>query len=220
MVQNLQVGADMSGQQKHNQNFFAPEFLNKELKINGKFECFNTFLDGVKLLQAAQFADQRGYFQELIRDCDFQQLSGGSHILQINQSYSKQYVIRGLHFQKPKPQAKLVQVIHGCICDVAVDLRKSSPTFLQSLSVKLEANKGQCIYIPSGFAHGFSVLSEEATVIYLCSDYFDPSSEHGLLYNDPALNIDWMLSEEQMQKVIVSEKDRNASLHQDLDLFY
>lgn len=216
-ISSLEVGS--KPQSESMQNFFTPEFLVKDVKFNGKFQCYNTTLDGVKVLQAIQFADQRGYFQEIIRDCDFQILTGGKHILQINQSFSVKNVIRGLHYQKPRPQDKLVQVIQGCICDVAVDLRRSSPTFLQSISVKLDANKGQFIYIPAGFAHGFSVLSEQATVCYLCSDYFDPSSEHGLNYNDPCLKVNWMMSPEDFAHAIVSPKDQCSPYYQDLDLF-
>lgn len=167
-----------------------------------------TALPGVMFVHNKSFADDRGYFAEIYRGEEFMQLSGGKPIVQINKSLSKKNVIRGLHLQNPYPQGKLVQVLAGTICDVAVDLRRSSPTFKQSVSVVLNAETNEGLYIPEGFGHGFSVLSESALVMYTCTDVWHPESEQCIAFDDPDLNIDWKL--EDPSQIIVSPKDRQG----------
>lgn len=171
-----------------------------------------TDLPGVMFVYNKAFADDRGYFAEICRTEEFMSLSGGKPIVQINKSFSKKNVIRGLHFQNPFPQGKLVQVIAGTICDVAVDLRRSSPTFKQSVSVVLHADRNEGLYIPEGFGHGFSVLSDSAVVMYSCTDGYHPEAEHCIVYDDPELNVEWKV--EDPSQIIVSPKDRQG-LHLD-----
>jgi dTDP-4-dehydrorhamnose 3,5-epimerase len=126
--------------------------------------------------------------------------------IQDNQSYSKQGVLRGLHYQNPPyAQTKLVRVLSGTILDVVVDLRRDQPTFGKHYSVELSAKSKLQLYVPKGFAHGFSVLSNSAEILYKCDNGYHPTSEGGLLYNDPALKIDWRLPEE---KILLSDKDK------------
>lgn len=148
------------------------------------------------------FEDQRGYFFESFR-ADWLQSEGVSHDwVQDNQSYSQKGTVRGLHFQRGEfAQAKLVRVIQGKVLDVIVDLRKHSPTFGEKYSTVLDAGRNNLMYVPTGFAHGFSVL-EDSIFAYKCSKYYNKESEGGILWNDPALNIDWQLAEP-----ITSEKD-------------
>lgn len=151
--------------------------------------------------------DDRGYFYESFHLKKFQEGSDLSpHFVQDNESRSSFGVLRGLHFQKgDKAQAKLVRVLNGEVLDVVVDLRKDQPTFGQSFSIVLSsANKTQ-LYVPRGFAHGFLVLSTEATFYYKCDNYYDKDSELGLRYDDPALGINWHLPE---QDILLSEKDK------------
>ncbi|MBW3469199.1 dTDP-4-dehydrorhamnose 3,5-epimerase [Arthrospiribacter ruber] len=160
-------------------------------------------IKGVFEITPKVWEDERGYFFESYREDN---LSGaGIHIdwIQENQSYSKAGTVRGLHFQKePYGQAKMVRVIMGRVLDVAVDLRKGSPTFGQLFSCELDAKKHNMLLIPAGFAHGFSVL-EDAVFCYKCSNYYHRESEGGILWNDPELNIDWGVN-----KPILSEKDK------------
>lgn len=160
------------------------------------------------------FEDQRGYFFESFNRKKFYDLSGiDVTFVQDNQSRSVKGVLRGLHFQKGEAaQAKLVRVLEGRVLDVVVDLRKDSNSFARSFSLELSDQSKTQLYIPRGFAHGFVVLSNTATFFYKCDNYYDKKSESGLLYNDPKLGIDWMLSEEEL---ILSEKDKiNPSLNQ------
>ncbi|PZX59912.1 dTDP-4-dehydrorhamnose 3,5-epimerase [Algoriphagus ratkowskyi] len=148
------------------------------------------------------FEDQRGYFFESYRE-DWLQSEGVTHgWVQDNQSYSQKRTVRGLHFQKGEfAQAKLVRVIQGRVLDVVVDLRRDSPTFGEIYSTILDAQRNNLMYVPTGFAHGFSVL-EDSVFAYKCSNYYHKESEGGILWNDPALAIDWQIDEP-----ITSEKD-------------
>jgi len=165
-------------------------------------EILKTLLPGVLEIFPRKFQDHRGYFFESFR-ADW--LSGhnvANNWIQDNQSYSQAGTVRGLHFQKGQfAQAKLVRVIQGSVLDVVVDLRKGSPTFGKSFSVVLDTVKDNLLYVPAGFAHGFSVL-EDAIFAYKCSNYYHKESEGGILWNDPELNIDWKVS-----APIISEKD-------------
>jgi len=148
-----------------------------------------TELPGVLLLQPKVFGDNRGYFFESYR----QQYTehGVASMVQANVSRSARGVLRGLHFQQVQPQAKLISVLRGEVLDVAVDIRLGSPSFGQWVGHVLNDSNHFQLYIPTGFAHGFKVLSEEADLLYQCSDYWHPQSEVGILWNDPTLGIDW-----------------------------
>ena len=167
----------------------------------------------VVLVQSKSFSDDRGFFFESFKESEF--LSGGidKKFVQDNFSHSIRGVIRGLHFQKtPKAQAKLVSVLKGEIFDVAVDIRKNSPTYGKWVSEILSENNHKLLYIPEGFAHGFCVLSEEADVLYKVSNEYSPENEHGIIWNDPKLNIDWPIS-----KPIVSSNDSKLPLFENLE---
>ena len=151
------------------------------------------------------FDDPRGYFFESFNLKTFQAEGINMDFVQDNQSSSQYGVIRGLHYQlNPYAQAKLIRVLAGKILDVAVDIRKGSPTFGKSFSIELSAENKMQLLVPHGFAHGFSVLSDNAEVLYKCDSFYNKESEGGILYNDPVLNIDWKIPAD---KEIISEKD-------------
>jgi len=160
-------------------------------------------------LEPAVYGDHRGFFMETFRQSLFDELLPGVKFVQDNHSRSAQGILRGLHYQLKQPQGKLVRVVHGEIYDVAVDMRASSPSFGQSVGVLLSADNKKQLWVPPGFAHGFYVVSEHAEMVYKCSDYYAPQDEHSLLWNDPALNIDWPLVPGAGEPVL-SDKDRNA----------
>lgn len=176
-----------------------------------------TNLKGCYLIEPKVIEDGRGYFMEAFHHQKFYENTGiQSRFVQDNQSHSKYGVVRGLHMQKGEfAQAKLVRVLFGKILDVAVDVRKNSPTFGQHFSVKLSSENKKQLYIPKGFLHGFSVLSDEATVLYKCDAFYDKASEDGVHPLDIDLNIDWKIPEEQM---IISEKDKNAQAFSNLKI--
>jgi dTDP-4-dehydrorhamnose 3,5-epimerase len=164
-----------------------------------------TGFEGLVVLTPSVFADERGYFFESYNSESHLKAGLNHHWVQDNQSHSKHGVIRGLHFQKaPFAQTKLVRALQGEILDVVVDLRKGEPTFGKVFSILLSAENKKQLLVPLGFAHGFSVLSSSADVMYKCDGLYNKQSESGLIFNDPALKIDWKLSAEEM---IVSEKD-------------
>ena len=163
------------------------------------------------IIEDTLFLDSRGYFFESFNAKIFNDLSG-LHInfIQDNQSASTFGVLRGLHFQKGEfAQAKLVRVLKGAVLDVAVDIRKNSPTFGKSFSLELTEDNHKQLFIPRGFAHGFAVLSETATFFYKCDHYYNKQSECGIAYNDASINIDWKLKDEE---IILSDKDKNNPL--------
>ncbi|GGG36672.1 dTDP-4-dehydrorhamnose 3,5-epimerase [Bizionia arctica] len=165
-----------------------------------------TKLQGCFIVEPRIFEDKRGYFFESFNANKFNELTGTkTNFVQDNESFSTKGVLRGLHYQTGDyAQAKLVRVIKGKVLDVAVDIRKNSPTFSQYVAVELtEENKKQ-LFVPRGFAHGFVVLSETAIFSYKCDNYYNKESEGGIIYNDPSLNINWQLPEESL---LVSEKD-------------
>lgn len=165
-----------------------------------------TKLKGCFIIRPQIIEDPRGYFYESFNQQKFEALTGASgHFVQDNQSFSRYGTIRGLHFQAGSyAQAKLVRVIEGEVLDVAVDLRPGSPTYMSWVAVNLNTENNCQLYIPRGFAHGFSVLSETAIFAYKCDNYYDKSSEGGLRYDDPVLNINWGIPEEHIR---LSEKD-------------
>jgi dTDP-4-dehydrorhamnose 3,5-epimerase len=153
-----------------------------------------TRLDGLLILEPKVFGDARGFFFESFNQRVFEQLTGRTvNFVQDNHSHSERSVLRGLHYQIQKSQAKLVRAVSGEVLDIAVDLRKSSPTFGQWEGVILSAENKRGLWIPEGFAHGFVVLSDHADFLYKTSDYWAPEYERCILWNDPDLNIDWQL---------------------------
>lgn len=165
-----------------------------------------TPLEGCFLIHNTLFNDDRGYFFESFHSQKFYKQTGvNAAFVQDNQSHSVKGVLRGLHFQKGEfAQAKLVRVLKGEVLDVAVDLRKSSPTFGQYHSVVLSETSHTQLYIPRGFAHGFLVLSDEVDFFYKCDNLYNKASEGGIIYNDPQINIDWQM---QSEELIISSKD-------------
>lgn len=147
--------------------------------------------NGPVLLIPQIWGDKRGYFMETFRQNEFEQHCGKYVFVQDNQSMSCGGVLRGLHYQLNKPQGKLVRVIKGQVFDVAVDLRRQSPTFGQAFSAMLDDERHCSLWVPPGFAHGFMVISPIAEFVYKCTDYYAPGDEHCLLWNDPALGIAW-----------------------------
>ena len=168
-------------------------------------EIIKTNIEGVVIIEPRIFKDDRGYFFESFSQREFQEKVCKTTFVQDNESKSSYGVLRGLHFQKPPfAQSKLVRVIKGAVLDVAVDIRKGSPTFGQYVSVELTGENHRQFFIPRGFAHGFSVLSEEVIFQYKCDNFYSPQSEGAIAWNDPDLNIDWRIPAE---KVVLSEKD-------------
>ena len=172
----------------------------------GKFKFIETGIQGLTIVEPTVFGDDRGYFMETYSEREFADAGLPTCFVQDNQSKSRKGVLRGLHFQIKHPQGKLVRALSGAVLDVAVDIRKNSPTFGQWRSCLLtEENKRQ-FYVPEGFAHGFSVLSEEAVFAYKCTALYDPADGGGIMCNDPQLNIDWQIPEG--VEVLLSEKDK------------
>jgi dTDP-4-dehydrorhamnose 3,5-epimerase len=165
-----------------------------------------TDIQGLLIIEPRVFEDSRGYFFEAYNEQTFHEAGIEMKFVQDNQSKSGYGVIRGLHFQrKPYAQTKLVRVLEGKILDVAVDIRKGSPTYGQSFSIELSAENKKQLFIPAGFAHGFSVLSETAIVLYKCDALYNKESEGGIIYSDEALGIDWKVPAD---KAIISDKDQ------------
>lgn len=150
-------------------------------------------LPGLKLFELRRFGDDRGFFLESWNKRAFAEAGFAQDFVQDNHSRSAKGVLRGLHYQLTRPQGKLVRVTRGAAFDVAVDLRRSSPTFGRSQAVTLTAGEPRLFWIPPGFAHGFLALEDGTEFQYKCTDYYDPGDEHSLLWNDPALGIDWPL---------------------------
>ena len=182
-------------------------------------EIIKTALEGVVIIRPKIFGDARGYFFESFNQKGFTEKVLGMEynpedrtlFVQDNESKSSYGVVRGLHFQKPPyAQAKLIRVIKGKVLDVAVDIRKGSPTYGKHVAVELSGENHEQLYIPRGFAHGFSVLSEEAILQYKCDNLYAPQAEGAIIWNDPDLAIDWKLDAED---VLLSEKDK---MHQQL----
>lgn len=173
-----------------------------------------TTIEGLLIIEPKVFTDQRGYFSETYRRKEFTEKVSDTHFVQDNESYSTRGVLRGLHFQKePFAQAKLVRTVMGEVLDVAVDLRKGSPTFGKHSAIRLSGNNKRQLFIPRGFAHGFIVLSDDAILQYKCDNYYAPDHEGALLWNDPELEIDWILP---VEEIILSEKDKLSPLLKDI----
>lgn len=180
-----------------------------------KMHVEDSKLKGVKLITPRRFGDHRGFFAEVYNRRVYAQAGIMSTFVQDNHSLSTQVgTVRGLHFQAPPhAQAKLVRCGRGAIFDVAVDIRRGSPTYGKWVGYELSAENGRQLFIPTGFAHGFATLLPDSEIIYKCSDYYAPTSEGALRWNDPEINIDWPLK----GTPILSEKDTGAPLLADLD---
>lgn len=168
-------------------------------------KVIKTAIEGVVIIEPTLFGDERGYFFESFSQREFEKQVRKVNFVQDNESRSKYGVVRGLHFQKgADAQSKLVRVVEGRVLDVAVDIRRGSPTFGQHVAVELSAENKRQFFVPRGFAHGFAVLSETATFQYKCDNYYAPQSEGAVAWDDPALSIDWQIP---AAEVILSAKD-------------
>ena len=168
-------------------------------------EVIKTAIEGVYIIEPKVFGDARGYFFESFSEREFQEKVGDIHFVQDNESMSKHGVMRGLHFQRPPyAQSKLVRCVKGKVIDVAVDIRKGSPTYGQHVAVLLTEENHRQFFIPQGFAHGFAVLSEQAVFQYKCDNFYHPEADGGISILDESLGIDWGLT---IEEALLSEKD-------------
>ena len=173
----------------------------------GKITVETCEIEGLKVITPTVFGDERGYFVETYNYNDYKEAGIDQVFVQDNQSSSVKNVLRGLHFQKNFPQGKLVRVLSGEVFDVAVDIRKGSPTFGKWFGVVLSDENKKQFYVSKGFAHGYLVLSERAVFSYKCTDFYHPEDEGGIRYDDPQIGIDWPISED--MQIILSEKDKH-----------
>lgn len=180
-------------------------------------QYIDTAIPDVKLIEPQVFGDERGFFMETFRVDEFIENCTERTFVQDNHSKSGHGILRGLHYQLKNTQGKLVRVTSGEVYDVAVDMRKSSPTYGQHVGVVLSAENKRQLWVPEGFAHGFYVMSESAEFVYKCTDYYAPEHEVSLLWNDPALNIQWPL--EHAIKPSLSVKDEVGLLFKDAPSF-
>lgn len=172
----------------------------------GQFNFTKCEIEGLCVVEPKVFGDNRGYFMETYNQEDFFAAGLTMEFVQDNQSGSKKGVLRGLHFQKQHPQGKLVRVVSGTVFDVAVDIRKGSPTFGKWFGVVLSAENKKQFYVSPGFAHGFLVMSESAQFTYKCTDFYHPEDEGGILFSDPAIGINWPIDDS--MELTISEKDK------------
>lgn len=178
-------------------------------------KVIDTKIPDVKIIEPTVFGDERGFFMETWNQKLFEELVTGkpTHFVQDNHSKSKKGILRGLHYQTENTQGKLVRVVSGEVFDVAVDIRKSSPTFGQWVGVYLSEENKRQLWVPEGFAHGFFVTSDSAEFVYKCTDYYNPSAEHSILWNDFEIGIDWpitgtpILSDKDMKGLPLRESD-------------
>ena len=178
-------------------------------------EVIRTDIEGAVIIEPRIFGDARGYFFESYSQKEFDEKIRPVRFVQDNESFSSYEVLRGLHFQKPPfAQSKLVRVISGRVLDVAVDIRKGSPTYGQHVAVELSGENHRQFFIPRGFAHGFVVLSETALFQYKCDNFYAPQSEGAIAWDDPALAIDWRILAD---RILLSDKDRHHPLLKDME---
>lgn len=181
-------------------------------------EVIKTGIDGVVIIEPRIFKDERGYFYESFSQREFEEKVCRTTFVQDNQSKSSYGVLRGLHFQKPPYcQSKLVRCIKGAVLDVAVDIRKGSPTFGKCVAVELSEENHRQFFVPRGFAHGFAVLTPEAVFQYKCDNFYNKESEGSIAWNDPQLAIDWRIPAD---KVLLSEKDKQSKGLNDADFLF
>ena len=171
----------------------------------GNFTFNETKIKGVYIIDVKTYGDERGYFMETYKEDDFRAAGLDYKFVQDNQSSSRRGVLRGLHFQKTHPQAKLVRVLKGEVFDVAVDLRKGSETYGQWVGAVLSEENKRQFMIPRGFAHGFLVMSDHAEFAYKCDELYHPEDEGGIMWNDPDIGIEW----KDVGELILSEKDKH-----------
>ena len=180
-------------------------------------KLIDTGLKDVVCFEPKVFGDERGYFMETWRASWFEELGIKAEFVQDNHSLSRKGILRGLHYQIQQPQGKLVRVIRGEVFDVAVDIRRRSPTFGQWVAMRLSGDNKRIMWVPPGFAHGFLVVSEEAEFSYKCTDFYAPQYERSILWNDPDIGIDWPL--DGIEDIVLSEKDRNGVLLKDAEVY-
>lgn len=173
-----------------------------------------TDIPDVKIIEPVVFGDERGFFMETWQQKKFEELVANRTFVQDNHSKSKQGILRGLHFQTENTQGKLVRVVSGEVFDVAVDIRKGSPTFGQWVGVYLSAENKRQLWVPEGFAHGFYVTSAEAEFVYKCTDYYNPQAEVSIRWDDPALGITWPLKG---IEPLLSDKDANGASFEEVE---
>lgn len=181
-------------------------------------EVIKTEIEGVVIIEPRIFKDDRGYFYESFSQREFEEKVFRTTFVQDNQSKSSYGVVRGLHFQKPPySQSKLVRCIKGAVLDVAVDIRKGSPTFGKYVAVELTEDNHRQFFVPRGFAHGFAVLSDEAVFQYKCDNFYNKESEGAVAWDDPELAIDWRIP---VEKVLLSEKDKLSKTIAEADFLF
>ena len=180
-------------------------------------KIIDTAIADVKIIEPSVFGDERGFFMETWQEQKFNELVCERRFVQDNHSKSRQGILRGLHYQTEQTQGKLVRVVAGEVFDVAVDIRRNSPTFGQWVGVLLSAENKRQLWVPEGFAHGFYVTSESAEFVYKCTNYYNPAAEHSILWNDPDLNIAWPLVDG--QEPSLSAKDIAGKRLQDAVVF-
>lgn len=175
-------------------------------------EIIKTHLQDCFIIKPTVFEDNRGYFFESFNEQKFNELTGTqTHFVQDNQAKSNRGILRGLHFQKGDyAQAKLVRVLQGKVLDVVVDIRENSPTYMQHLAIELSAENNLQLFVPRGFAHGYSVLEDDTIFFYKCDNFYNKESEGGMYYADPKLNINWQLPE---NEIVLSEKDKQLIIN-------
>jgi dTDP-4-dehydrorhamnose 3,5-epimerase len=171
-------------------------------------KVIDTEIPDVKIIEPDIFGDERGFFMETWNQNTFEELVTGksTQFVQDNHSKSKKGILRGLHYQTENTQGKLVRVVSGEVFDVAVDIRKNSPTFGKWVGIYLSAENKRQLWVPEGFAHGFYVTSEEAEFVYKCTDYYNPHAEHSILWNDPEIGIEWPIE----NIILLSDKDHHG----------
>ncbi|MBR1666525.1 MAG: dTDP-4-dehydrorhamnose 3,5-epimerase [Bacteroidaceae bacterium] len=178
-------------------------------------KVIETKIQGLLIIEPRVFRDERGYFFESYSQRDFEAQVGDVHFVQDNESMSTRGVIRGLHFQRPPfTQTKLVRVVSGTVLDIAVDIRKGSPTYGQHVAVELSGENQRQFFIPKGFAHGFAVLSDTAVFQYKCDEFYHPEADGGIQLDDPSLGIDWRIPP---AEAIRSQKDLTLPLLSEID---
>lgn len=182
-----------------------------------KFQFYWPEIEGVCVIEPQMFGDERGGFMETYNQQEFAEAGISNDFVQDNQSYSRKGVLRGLHFQKTHPQAKLVRVLRGKVFDAVVDLRASSSTYGMWFGVTLSEDNRKQVFVPRGFAHGFKVLSDEAVIAYKCDDFYHPEDEGGLYWNDPEIGIPWPELSDGAD-LILNKRDQNFPLLKDLDV--
>ena len=192
------------------------EMLKEKIITKGNFNFIETKIKDLYIIEPKVFGDDRGYFMESYNRRDFVEAGLDMRFVQDNESKSKKGVLRGMHFQTKFTQGKLVRVIQGEVYDVAVDLRKGSPTYGAWEGILLSSENKKQFYVPEGFAHGFLVLSDEAVFNYKCTNLYAPEYDGGLLWDDPEVGIKWPL--EGIDEIILSEKDKKQPTLKELDL--